>query len=485
VQRRAFEQDREVALAEAGDDALRFVSVGTAVPEHEVRVLDADGAPLPEGEVGRIAFRGPSMTPGYFGKPEATAAITAPDGFLDSGDLGFVHEGELYVAGRKKDLIIKAGRNLVPQEIEEIAADVPGVRRGCVAAFGVPLVELGTEGLVVVAETRATDNEERGRIEADIVQRVSESLGVPPDVVRLVPPGSVPKTSSGKIRRAESRDLYLRGALGDDARRGRTPWRIVAAAALSEARARVRPLRRLLYAAWVVAWALLLLPPFLLLAHLWPAGRALRRYGRAGARLAMRVTGVSLERVGADLPPGPSVLVANHASFADVPVLMAALDHDFVFVAKAEMATWPVLGRLVRRTEQLTVDRFDAGRGLADWQGTVDALRAGRSVLFFPEGTFTAATGLRPFKLGAFQAAAAAGLPVVPVTLVGTRAALRDGAWIPRPTALSVVVDPALQPDGADWAAAIRLRDQAATAIAARCGEPRLDLRTAGPERGA
>ena len=117
--------------------------MGRALPEHEVKIVDDLGRELGERTVGRLAFRGPSMTSGYYRKPEATAAMTLADGFLDSGDLAYVAEGEIYITGRRKDLIIKGGRNLVPQEIEEAAAAVPGIRRGCVVAFGLAHPETG------------------------------------------------------------------------------------------------------------------------------------------------------------------------------------------------------------------------------------------------------------------------------------------------------------------------------------------------------
>src|SRR6185295_9616205 len=202
VARVAFEQDRRAQAADGESTGiLQFVSVGTALPGHEVRLVDDEGVDVPERTVGSLIFRGPSSTAGYYRKPEATAAITRPGGWLDSGDLAYRAEGEVFIAGRRKDLIIKAGRNLVPQEIEEMAASVPGIRRGCVVAFGVSRAELGTESLVVVAETRATDPGERARLEGAVTEQVAAALGLPPDVVALVPPGAVPKTSSGKIRR--------------------------------------------------------------------------------------------------------------------------------------------------------------------------------------------------------------------------------------------------------------------------------------------
>ncbi|PYV36877.1 MAG: hypothetical protein DMG06_29555, partial [Acidobacteria bacterium] len=125
------------------------------------------------------------------------------------------------MTSRLKDIIIKGGRNLYPQEVEEVTSEVKGVRRGCVAAFGVSDPKMGTERLVVVAETRENNNQARDQIASEIMARVDSSLGIPPDVVHLVPPQSVPKTSSGKIRRDACRSLFLQGDLIS---RQRPPW---------------------------------------------------------------------------------------------------------------------------------------------------------------------------------------------------------------------------------------------------------------------
>ena len=487
VARDAFEREGRALPAAAEDPAaLRFVSVGRAVPGHEVKIVDEAGAERPDGGVGRLVFRGPSMTAGYYRQPEATAAVMLPGGWMDSGDLAFRAEGEIHIAGRQKDLIIKAGRNLVPQEIEELAASVDGIRKGCVAAFGLDRPELGTESLVVVAETRAVDAAERERIEAAVVDRVAAALGIPPDVVCLVPPGAVPKTSSGKIRRAAARDLYVSGSL---ARAPRMPARrklgLALAAARAAAVAGLERTRRAAYAAWLAAAALVLVPPFWLAVAVLPGRKAAFALARLGARVLLRVAGCRLSVEGVEHLPssGPLVLASNHAGYADVPALVALLPLDFLFVAKKEILSWPLVRTLVRKEGHLTVDRWDARQGVADAGKVGRALEEGRSVLFFPEGTFTAASGLRPFRLGAFQAAAQAGLAVVPLALQGTRAVLPDGSWLPRPRAIRLWIGAPLSAEGEGWRAVVALRDRVADAIAARCGEPRLDVVAAGPER--
>ncbi len=489
VARETFQQEGRALPADPHDaGALRFVSVGRELPEHEVRIVDEAGDDRPERTVGRLVFRGPSQTAGYYRKPEATAAITLPGGWLDSGDLAYRADGEIYIAGRKKDLIIKAGRNLVPQEIEEAAAGVDGIRRGCIVAFGVERPATGTESLVVVAETRATDAAERDRLILAVTERVAAAVEVPPDEVVLVPPGAVPKTSSGKVRRAATRELFLGGGLG---RAARTPLlsrlRLYAGALAGELRPRLERAARAVYAGYLaLALPAVALVPWLVV-WLVPSRRLALGLGRLTVRVGWRLTGCRLTVEGLEHlgTPGPYVLASNHASYADVPALMALLPLDFVFVAKRETLSYPIVGTYVRRAGHPTVDRSDAQHSLADAGQAARALLAGTSVLFFPEATFTAATGLRPFRLGAFRTAAESGAPVLPLALRGTRRVLRGDSWLPRPGPIHLWIGAPVVPQGREWADVVGLRDAVAAVIAEHSGEPRLDLVAAGPVRPA
>ncbi len=142
---------------------------------------------------------------------------------------------------------------------------------------------------------------------------------------------------------------------------------------------------------------------------------------------------------------------------------------------------WPVLGRIIRRLGHLPVERGDLRESVSDAERLGEALRRGRSLFFFSEGTFTPASGLRPFRLGAFKLAAESGRAILPVSLVGTRRLLRDGTWIPRPSKLALVVGTPILARSNTLAEIVRLRDEAAEQIARHIGEPRLDLITAGP----
>jgi 1-acyl-sn-glycerol-3-phosphate acyltransferase len=184
------------------------------------------------------------------------------------------------------------------------------------------------------------------------------------------------------------------------------------------------------------------------------------------------------------LPPrGPAVLACNHASYTDVFALVALLPRNLLFVAKKEVLGYPVIKTFVRRLGYPTVDRLDFQQSLADADRLARVLAEEEAVVFFPEGTFVAATGLRPFRLGAFKAAVEAGVPVVPLALRGTRQLLRGDDRLPRPGPIHLAVGAPVSGEGRDLSALIQLRDRVADAIAARCGEPRLDLVAAGVEK--
>jgi acyl-CoA synthetase (AMP-forming)/AMP-acid ligase II len=193
------------------DDPLEtvagVVSVGEPVAGMGVEVVDDAGRLVLEGQVGHILVSGPSLMDGYF-RNEAASAGALVDGRLRTGDLGFVRGGRLFVTGRAKELIIKGGRNLHPADIERVAADVEGVRTGCVAAFGRANPDTGTDDLVVVVEVSQTDAARWDTVTSGVRAELLAVLGVKPDDVRLCPVGSLPRTTSGKIRRGECARIF-------------------------------------------------------------------------------------------------------------------------------------------------------------------------------------------------------------------------------------------------------------------------------------
>jgi len=203
-------RDRGAVVPIADDpDAIELMSCGPPLPGHEVAILDPDGGRLPELREGEIAFRGPSVTDGYFEDAAATAASFDPEGWLRTGDLGFLRDGEVYPTSRKKDLIIVAGRNYHPHDVEWCAGEESGVRGGGAIAFAVG-GEMGDVAVLVVEARPGVDVEDLRR---RLAVRVRARLGLVLKEVVVVDRGELPKTSSGKPRRAELRRRYEDGEL--------------------------------------------------------------------------------------------------------------------------------------------------------------------------------------------------------------------------------------------------------------------------------
>jgi fatty-acyl-CoA synthase len=185
--------------------ARRLAKCGPPLRGFELRITDpSTGTALDDRVAGEIELRGPSVVPGYYNRPDATAAAFRDGGWLRTGDLGYLAEGDLVVCGRIKDVIIVGGRNVFPEDLERAAQTVEGVRPGNVIAFGVAEGRKG-DRLVVVAELKSGDP---ASVRDGIARAVSHSGGVRPSDVVLVAPGTLPKTSSGKLRRGECRARY-------------------------------------------------------------------------------------------------------------------------------------------------------------------------------------------------------------------------------------------------------------------------------------
>lgn len=190
-----------VALETRGEavptaDGRSLTRLGGPVPGVRLRVVDTDGRELADRKVGQIEVAGASVMRGYWGQPEAA-------GWLRTGDLGYLADGDLVVCGRESDVVFAAGRNVFPQDVEAAACAVPEVRAGNAVAFGTP-------GLVVVVESRVwADPEAATALRAAVRTAVLTEIGLAPRAVEVLPPGALPKTTSGKVRRAETRRRYL------------------------------------------------------------------------------------------------------------------------------------------------------------------------------------------------------------------------------------------------------------------------------------
>jgi 1-acyl-sn-glycerol-3-phosphate acyltransferase len=454
---------------------LEIVPCGQPLPGHEIRIVDEAGFELGERREGRLEFRGPSTTRGYFRNETKTRELFH-NGWLDSGDRAYMAGGDIYITGRVKDIIIRAGRHIYPQEVEDAVAEIPGIRKGCVAVFGVTDRASGTERVVVLAETHETDPAARAQLQARAQEIAGDTAGTPPDEIVLAPPRTVPKTSSGKIRRSAAKELYESGQIGVPQR---ALWRQILRLSLAGIGAqfmrRGRLLRETLYAAWwwlvvalsfTLAWLAVMVLPRLV--WRWRAIRGI-------ARAALTIIGVPVTVAGLDrIPRGNAMLVFNHSSYMDALVLSAVLPGEAMYVVKRELAGQIFAGPFLRRLGALFVERYDISGSLADTEAIIAATRQGRNIVYFPEGTFTRRAGLSGFYLGAFKVAAEAGLPVLPGVIRGARSMLRSDQWFPRWTPLRIEIEDAIKPSGTDFASLLQLRDSVRKVILAHCGEPDL-----------
>ncbi len=476
VQRLALSRDGRAIPAGADDaTALEFVACGHPIPRHEVRIVDDADIEVPDRTEGRLQFKGPSATQGYFRNPEKTRALFDGE-WLESDDRAYIANGDIFITGRIKDIIIKAGRHIYPHELEEFVGGIDGVRKGCVAAFPTREERTGTERLVLLVETRLTDPEATAALKRKIAESSAAHLDMSPDEVMIVPPHTVPKTSSGKIRRSAARALYETGTLAQE---GHALWWQLVRLALSSVHMRLRRaghrMVELLYAAYwwgllialaLCVWLLVLLLP--------------RRSWRQTAihwvaRAFLWLTGSAPEVEAEARPPERGViLISNHSSYLDSLVVAATVPGSLTFVAKEELAGQRVAGPFLRRIGTLFARRTDAAGGVEDTQRQLDAVRAGERIVSFPEGTLTRMPGLLGFRLGAFLVAAQAGVPVVPITVCGTRSILRGGQWFPRRGKIAVHIGRPLAADGTGFDAAVRLRNSARALMLGWCGEPDL-----------
>jgi 1-acyl-sn-glycerol-3-phosphate acyltransferase len=484
LDRERFTRTGEAVAAPAADASpLIVIGCGTPIPGHDIRVVDGAGLELPDRQEGLLQFRGPSSTSGYYRNPEATRTLFAGE-WVNTGDRAYLSEGTLFLTGREKDIIIRGGRNISPYELEQAVGDLAGIRRGCVAVFGSTDAATGTERVVVLAEMRDTSSD-NARSRRDDLKRMINDLamnfiGAPADDIVLAPPGTVPKTSSGKIRRVAAREYYERGP---SAVTGGAVWlqflRLILAGAAPQLRRGLRTLGGMLFAlrAYAVFAALV---PFALLGSLLLPVKSCWGVGRTVSKWFLILSGIPVAVRGKEHleTPAPVVLAVNHTSYLDALVLLSILDYrGYAFVAKREFRDNVLMRALLSGFGTQFVERFDLAKSTEHAGELADAAKRGVSLIVFPEGTLKRSTGLMAFRTGAFQAAALAGIPVLPVSLRGIRSVLRDGTWYLRRAPVTVTIGAPVAPQGGDWTAAVALRDRVRAAILMHCGEPDL----AGP----
>lgn len=465
---------RRAVPAGPGARTRSLVSVGGPVGGQQIRVVEVKGRQeqLAERHEGRVLVRGESVMAGYFDRPDATAAVQVGD-WLDTGDLGYLADGELFITGRVKDLIIKAGRNFHPHDIEQPIGELPGVRKGCVIAFGDEMPE-GGEGIVVVLETTQTTSDPavHDELKASIRAVVVETTGTSADDVVLIPRGSMLKTSSGKLRRQETRQAYRDGTLARSAV-GQRP--AVAARTRYRVRRSAGRCRETLVGTYI---AVMTMSMILLCAAITARFRdrtTTWRFLHRMVRVLFAAIGMSFRRTGVELPDGQAVYVSNHPTDMDPLLLLAAMRKPMWLTAKSRVLTG-VLGTLAERLGVVSVEA-DLESSLVSYERMKTLLAEGESIHIFAEGERRHTAGIYPFRLGAFKLAASAGVPIVPLVLRGSRDVMQGRPY--RPAALEVEVLPAvwIDCDPSDLAGLAKARAEVRQMFSDASGEALIDTR--------
>lgn len=481
IERDIFMQNAKAVIAQEDDlHALHFVSSGRVLKNHEMRVVDSNGKVLPERYEGELQFRGPSSTSGYFRNPKKTEGLFDGE-WLNSGDLAYITDGELFITGRIKDVIIRGGRNIYPDGLEKAICNIDGIRKGCVAIFGTADAKTATERLIVLAESHSKDQDEKSKLRLKINALATDLIAMPPDEVIIAPPGSVLKTSSGKIRRDACRQIYENKEIGKQS--GSIVWQVVrlSLSSIVPAVGRMfRYIKSILFA--IYSWLVfsLVVPIAWLGAVLLPNYTLRWRSQGLCAKAIAKLLGISVKVIGLEnirCMKGSYVIVINHASYIDSLVIAATLPGPFHTVVKSELLNNFLTRLPLKALNAEFVDRFDIEKSVEDTQHLLDVLKNNNQLLFFAEGTFTSVSGLGQFHLGAFKTAAEAAVPIVPISISGSRSILREGSWFPKYGSISVrigkAIETAKKSDKSDnsWESSISLRKEARDFILYHCGE--------------
>ncbi len=456
--------------------ALEFVCCGRPLPGHQIRIVDEQDRELPERQEGRLQFKGPSSTSGYYRNAAETRKLFQGE-WLESGDMAYMAEGEVYLTSRKKDIIIRGGRNIYPHELEEAVGNLAGIRKGSTAVFASRKQRDSAERLVVLTESRQRKEEKLQELKRRVHSVALDLLGIPADEVVITPPGTVLKTSSGKIRRAACRQLYESGHIG---RKKSAVWLQLARMGVASVKPMLQRflsrLKAVLYAGycWLIlgiigagVWCGVMLLPGR--ANCW-------KFAAGAVRLLCKIAAIPVSIDGLENIPagGKYILVSNHMSYLDSIILTGFLPEHVSYVAKAELGANLFLRAALRKLDVFFVERFDAEKGVEDTRKIAAGLHRGKRPLFFAEGTLQRMAGLLPFQMGAFMLASEEKVSVIPVVISGTRNILRGDSWFPRRGRVTISIASPVLPKSLGWQGAIELRDSVRSEMLQRLREPDL-----------
>ena len=458
VEREALSR-RGIAEPARADDPhpLEISGCGVPLPGHEIRIVDEAGREVGERCEGRLEFRGPSATSGYFHNERKTLALFH-GGWLDSGDLAYMAGGDVFITGRIKDIIIRAGRNILSPGDRRGNRGNPRMRKGCVAVFGVTDRASGTERVVIMAETRETDTSARAALLSRAHEIASDIAGTAPDEIILAPPRSVPKTSSGKIRRSAAKELYeTRASRSAAASAWRQILRLSLAGIWTAITRFTSVVGQTLYASWwwivvslayMAAWfAVMLLPR---LNWRWRAVRGLARAVLAaiGARFQSRAF-PGFPRV----TPSPcSIIRAIWTSWCSLPFC----PENRLTWPSASSPPNPFIGPFMRRLGTLFVERSTLAQALPIPR--MPSLRPGKDAhsCSSPRAHSRAGPGCRNSISALSRWRRKRPAPCTRRDPWNADHAPRR-QWFPRRTSVRVTIENPIMPSGKDFASVLRL----------------------------
>ncbi len=477
IDKELFETEQRAVPAQDPTNALSFVCEGRAIPGHTIRIIDDAGHDVDDRVIGRVIFKGPSMMQGYYRNPEATAAAMVGE-YIDSGDYAYQIDGEIFITGRRKDLIIKAGRNYYPEEIEGVIAGVEGARKGCIIAFGVHDDRWSTEKLVVVLEHKLQSSKEHSSFKNEISSRVNNAIGIPPDEIILIPPGAIPKTSSGKLQRSKCKAMYSDKKLTAK----RVPmWIQIARLSLKAGVHKLwrsfKKTCRFFYSIYVYLVLIMSVPGMWLFSIILPQ-KIGRSFVKGWARLALCLSGMPVRLVNKQgwAKSGKCIYVANHSSYIDAVVLFSVLPSKTLLIGKKEVFKYPFIGRIAKTLGAMPVDRYDFAKNIEDTKKITEYVSKEGSIALFPEGTFTYMVGIRDFKLGAFRIAADTKASIIPLAIRGTRNIFRGTNPLLCPGKITVIVNKPIEPLGDDWEEVTRMHRCARQILSEASQEPLVEF---------
>ncbi len=464
---------KEGKIQEAGEGG-KVVSSGVVLPKHEVRIVGREGEVLAENRVGEIEFQGPSSTRGYFNAESKTKDLFHDD-WLRTGDLGFLSDGELFITGRIKDIIIKAGRNISPQELEERVGNLKGVRKGNVVAFAVIDPKRGSEKLVIAAEIKKKESEFKRELKKKINELTVDLLDTGADEILLMPAHSILKTSSGKIRRSACKEAYLAGDLGrdEDNRPILIQMKIVSRVALLKAQMALTKTYTFGRNFFYSSFFFFMMAIFFLPVTLWVVAAPEKKKWQGMRKFIstfLFCTGIKLSLKGRKNLPSidePCVFVANHHSYIDSAILSLVLERPLIFIAKKELLNNIVFRKVLPLLNTIFVERDLSAKALEELKSAQESQKMKKiSLVFFPEGTFAREAQLLRFHMGAFVTALNNELPIVPVALKGTGCILGEERFYPAPgntleVTIGEIIPVSRQEHESNWQDALVLRDKA------------------------